>query len=128
MMPEDNIFSKVGKRMPYTVPDDFFAGMQADILAQIKNDDGVKLTPAPKQFDGETAPAKTSRTPILRRWLKYGLGAAAAVTLFFSLGRLSTTSELSAEYLAVQSTFDDLNPDDQQYLYDLYQSDMFLAE
>ena len=31
-------FSKVGKRMPYSTPDDFFKDMEANILEQVKDD------------------------------------------------------------------------------------------
>ena len=42
-------FSKVGKRMPYSTPDDFFKDMEANILEQVKDDKPKPVRIQPKK-------------------------------------------------------------------------------
>ena len=42
-------FSKVGKRMPYSTPDDFFKDMDANILEQVKDDKPKPVRIEPKK-------------------------------------------------------------------------------
>ena len=42
-------FGKVGKRMPYSTPDDFFKDMEANILEQVKDDKPKPVRIQPKK-------------------------------------------------------------------------------
>ena len=64
-------FNQVGKRMPYSTPDDFFAKMQSNIL------DAVQDMPQ------KNTKIKTNRRTV-RKWLwPVSLSAAAAVVAMF---------------------------------------------
>ena len=42
-------FGMVGKRMPYSIPDDFFTEMEANILEQVKDDKPKPVRIQPKK-------------------------------------------------------------------------------
>ena len=109
-MNKDFDFDKVGKRMPYQVPDSFFAQLESNVMQEVKS---------------EVAVAKKLRF----RRIPWGtiIGAAAAVALLVTVNLKSTTvNEYSAE--AVNQAFSQLQPADQAYLLEVYDEDVFLNE
>lgn len=109
-MNKDFDFDKVGKRMPYQVPDSFFAQLESNVMQEVKS---------------EVAVAKKLRF----RQITWGtiIGAAAAVALLVTVNLKSTTvNEYSAE--AVNQAFSQLQPVDQAYLLEVYDEDVFLNE
>lgn len=109
-MNKDFDFDKVGKRMPYQVPDSFFAQLESNVMQEVKS---------------EVAVAKKLRF----RRITWGtiIGAATAVALLVTVNLKSTTvNEYSAE--AVNQAFSQLQPVDQAYLLEVYDEDVFLNE
>ena len=109
-MNKDFDFDKVGKRMPYQVPDSFFAQLESNVMQEVKS---------------EVAVAKKLRF----RRITWGtiIGAAAAVALLVTVNLKSTkVKEYSAE--AVNQAFSQLQPADQAYLLEVYDEDVFLNE
>lgn len=115
-------FGKVGKRMPYSTPDDFFKDMEANILNAVKDD-----TPQPVRIE----PRKRS----LIRWMwvaALAVAASVAVLLVlnidFTANPIAQPSSTQNEVLAVDQAFSQLSPADQVYLLNVYQEDVFLNE
>ena len=113
-------FGKVGKRMPYSTPDDFFKDMEANILNAVKDD-----TPQPVRI----APRKRS---LIRAIWVATLAASVAVLLIphidFTDNPIAQPSSKENGILAVDQAFSQLSPADQVYLLDVYQEDVFLNE
>lgn len=99
---------KIGKQMPYIVPDGFFSQMQADVERRIRDD---------------------NRRMHRRRnfFIALALSAAASVTLLFVL---STNDVKSTEndMQAVEQAYNNLSEEDQAFLTEVYQDDIFLSE
>ena len=115
-------FSKVGKRMPYSTPDDFFKDMEANILEQVKND-----KPAPVRIQ----PKKRSLRKVI--WTAaIAVAASVAVLLVlnidFAAPHSSLPSQADNEMQAVDQAFAQLSSADQAYLLNVYQEDVFLDE
>ena len=106
-------FDKVGKRMPYSVPDDFFAKMEDNILEEIKGE-----TPKPLGITKK-------KRPVMRRLIPIALTAAAAITAFFVLDIHTPDSRQQDNMQDVEQAFTKLSTSDQTYLLSLYQDDVF---
>lgn len=113
-------FDKVGKRMPYSTPEDFFKDMETNILEAVKND-----TPKPVKI-------KHKKRPLMRvMWTAMLAGAASVAVLLvlhidFSAPHPSHPSQTEQELQAVDQAFAQLSAADQAYLLDVYQEDVFL--
>jgi len=115
-------FGKVGKRMPYSTPDDFFKDMEANILEQVKDD-----KPKPVRIQ----PKKQSLRKVI--WTAaIAVAASVAVLLVlnidFAAPHSSLPSQADNEMQAVDQAFAQLSSADQAYLLDVYQEDVFLDE
>lgn len=109
-------FNQVGKRMPYSTPDDFFAKMQSDILDAVQ-DTSMKNTDV-----------KTKKRTV-RRWLwPVSLSAAAVAAMFvINIHFLSpNTPTASSDIQDVEQAFAQLSEGDQAYILEVYQDDMFI--
>ena len=110
-------FNQVGKRMPYSTPDDFFAKMQSNIL------DAVQDMPQ------KNTKIKTNRRTV-RKWLwPVSLSAAAAVVAMFVINihfLAPNTPTASSDIQDVEQAFAQLSECDQAYIVDVYQDDVFI--
>lgn len=110
-------FNQVGKRMPYSTPDDFFAKMQSDILDAVQ-DNSLKVTDV-----------KTKKRHA-RRWLwPVSLSAAAAVAAMFVVNMhvlAPKPSAVSDDIQDVEQAFAHLSEGDQAFILDVYQDDVFI--
>lgn len=110
-------FNQVGKRMPYSTPDDFFAKMQSDIL------DAVQDMPQ------KNTEIKTNRRTV-RKWLwPVSLSAAAAVVAMFVINihfLAPKPSAVSDDIQDVEQAFAHLSEGDQAFILDVYQDDVFI--
>ena len=110
-------FNQVGKRMPYSTPDDFFAKMQSNIL------DAVQDMPQ------KNTKIKTNRRTV-RKWLwPVSLSAAAAVVAMFVINihfLAPNTPTSSSDIQDVEQAFAQLSECDQAYIVDVYQDDVFI--
>ena len=107
-------FNQVGKQMPYHVPENLFDRLEENILAQTK-----EMTPVA---------AAVSRRPVLRIQTVGSalLAIAASLTLFFVLytHRPDTSNGLAC----IEQAFNSLNTEDQNFLIETYQDDLFIEE
>ena len=110
-------FNQVGKRMPYSTPDDFCAKMQSNIL------DAVQDMPQ------KNTKIKTNRRTV-RKWLwPVSLSAAAAVVAMFVINihfLAPNTPTASSDIQDVEQAFAQLSECDQAYIVDVYQDDVFI--
>ena len=110
-------FNQVGKRMPYSTPDDFFAKMQSNIL------DAVQDMPQ------KNTKIKTNRRTV-RKWLwPVSLSAAAAVVAMFVINihfLAPNTPTASSDIQDVEQAFAQLSECDQAYIVAVYQDDVFI--
>lgn len=115
-------FSKVGKRMPYSTPDDFFKDMEANILEQVKDD-----KPKPVRI-------QLKKRPLMKVIWAAAIAVAASVAVLlvlnidFAAPHSSLPSQADNEMQAVDQAFAQLSSADQAYLLNVYQEDVFLDE
>ena len=115
-------FSKVGKRMPYSTPDDFFKDMEANILEQVKDDKPKPVGIQPK------------KRPLMKVIWAAAMAVAASVAVLlilhidFAAPHSSLPSQADNEMQAVDQAFAQLSSADQAYLLNVYQEDVFLDE
>ena len=115
-------FGKVGKRMPYSTPDDFFKDMEANILEQVKDDKPKPVRIQPK------------KRPLMKVIWAAAMAVAASVAVLlilhidFAAPHSSLPSQADNEMQAVDQAFAQLSSADQAYLLNVYQEDVFLDE
>ena len=113
-------FDQVGKRMPYSTPDDFFKDMEANILEQVKDDKPKPVRIQPK------------KRPLMKVIWAAAMAASVAVLLIlhidFAAPHSSLPSQADNEMQAVDQAFAQLSSADQAYLLNVYQEDVFLDE
>ena len=108
-------FEEIGKRMPYTVPDDFFTKLEESVMDEVK----VKKC--------ETiAILKRNKTVIIA--IRSLLAAAAAVALFFVVQPMLTKNNMISadDYASVELAFNNLSSDDQDFLIAVYENEEFI--
>ena len=115
-------FDQVGKRMPYSTPDDFFKDMEANILEQVKDDKPKPVRIQPK------------KRPLMTVIWAAAMAVAASVAVLlvlnidFAAPHSSLPSQVDNEMQAVDQAFAQLSSADQAYLLDVYQEDVFLDD
>ena len=103
-MNEEFDFKKVGKRMPYSVPDGFFDQLENRVMSEIQQ---------------ETKPKKGR---IVKMTFGALTAAAAAVALFF------VVHKSLPENVTTELAYNDLSSEDQEYLLQVYEEDLFINE
>ena len=104
-------FNKVGKKMPYTMPDRFIDDMEEEVMARVNVMNSKKHR----------------RKTVALRWAMYAASVAACLIL-------TITAFMSKEFSAEewnekeQCAFDRLSADDQDYILEVYDDDIFLNE
>ena len=106
---------KIGKRMPYSVPDDFFDNMEKNVMEEVSKTKRKIATP---HFDLVSKKA-------LRIALRSILAVAAAVALFFVVQPLLSKSD-TVDFESVELAFNNLSADDQDFLIQVYEEDNLL--
>lgn len=118
-------FSQVGKRMPYTTPEQLFEQMEANVMRAVEQpaqSKVVDLTPA-------ITPRKHRR--VLKPLLSFMVSVAAVVALFFvvqHIDRTFFTPQPVNSLQQVDQAFAHLSTADQDYLLEIYQDDVFFEE
>ena len=113
-------FKQVGKRMPYTTPDDFFRDMEKNILEAVKEDSPKPIRIQPK------------KRPFIKMIRTAAIAVAASVAVLlvlnidFSAPHSSLPSQGNNELQMVDQAFAQLSSADQAYLLEVYQEDVFL--
>ena len=110
-------FENIGKRMPYTVPDDFFTKLEESVMDEVK-----------VQKSEATALPERNKTVIIA--IRSLLAIAAAVALFFVVQPTLTKNDtISADdYASVELAFNNLSSDDQDFLVAVYENEEFIND
>ena len=113
-MEQNYDFSKIGKQMPYTVPDGFFDELEENVMKELKE---------------SSAPAGESRKArIVRMTVRAVIAVAACIALLFIVKKaLPQGSDATTDdFENVELAFNNLSTDDQDYLLEVYQEEQFL--
>lgn len=105
-------FENIGKRMPYTVPDDFFTKLEESVMDEVK-----------VQKSETTATAKRKKAVIIA--IRSFLAVAAAIALFFVVQPMLTKNNMISadDYASVELAFNNLSSDDQDFLIAVYENE-----
>ncbi|MDY4567827.1 MAG: hypothetical protein SPD56_02445 [Alloprevotella sp.] len=116
-------FKRVGRRMPYEVPTDFFDEFSRSVADRLSREQSAAVL-APSVV--ASAATGRRRMTIVRR---LALGMVAAVALFF-LVRLTWTAPQPAEgdFEYVATAYSHLSEADQALFVQLYEDDVFMDE
>lgn len=117
-------FNHIGKRMPYTTPDEFFDQLEDDIWKEMKND-------FKNEEEGNAAAAEKPqvrrKSAKLHIFMRSAIAVAASIAVLFVIGmNFSKSGEASIN--DVDQAFSQLTTDDQTYLLNVYQEDVFINE
>ena len=119
-------FEKIGKRMPYTVPDDFFTKLEENVVASLSEKGTVKSEKLATAISGKPKSSKKALHIAIRSLL----AAAAAVALFFVVRTTLPKSEpelaSANDFESVQLAFNNLSTDDQDFLIQVYEDEDIL--
>ncbi len=115
-------FDNIGKRMPYTTPEGFFDSMEDNIWQAVKPDfQGTTSADAPNTLQVGRKPVKLSVV------MRSAIAVAASIVLVFVVSmKVSAPSHTSLN--DVDQAFSQLSTDDQAYLLNVYQEDIFINE
>jgi hypothetical protein len=110
-------FEKIGNRMPYSVPDDFFTKLEESVMDEVK-----------VQKSEATALPERNKTVIIA--IRSLLAIAATVALFFVVQPTLTKNDtISADdYASVELAFNNLSSDDQDFLVAVYENEEFIND
>jgi len=113
-MNTDFDFSNIGKRLPYSVPDNFFDDLEREITSRA-------LTAQTEE--------KKRRRPLMRAVIAAAATAAATIALLLAVTRGNSVGQPAADdFAAVEQAFAQLSGEDQAYIMQTYQNDIFLNE
>lgn len=130
-------FDKVGKKMPYKMPEDFFSQMQANVLAEVEKEEKLK---AGQQTSVKLVLERPRKAMLKRIYL-----AAASVCLVVGIGysvlssdgesqssaastvNVASTNASSASEHSVDKAYDNLTAEEQQELNATYANDVYLC-
>ena len=110
-MEQNYDFSRIGKQMPYTVPDGFFDQLEENVMNEV-----VKAQPARK------------KAQMVRMAIRAALAVAACIALLLVVRKVLPQGQDAAtdDFDHVELAFNNLSTDDQDYLLEVYQEEQFL--
>ena len=119
---------KLNKRLPYSVPDGFFDVMEANVMAKIKADAGINV--GGDKADTQMRDKQYRKTTTHTRTISLSiLAMAASLLLLFTIFSQSTkTVQQTNGMESIDKAFSQLNTDDQAFLIEIYDDDMFLDD
>lgn len=119
---------KLNKRSPYSVPDGFFDVMEANVMAKIKADAGINV--GGDKADTQMRDKQYRKTTKHTRTISLSiLAMAASLLLLFTIFSQSTkTVQQTNGMESIDKAFSQLNTDDQAFLMEIYDDDMFLDD
>ena len=109
-MEQNYDLSKIGKQMPYTVPDGFFDKLEENVMNEVK-----------------AQPAKKKAT-VIRMAFRAAITVAACIALFLVVKKVLPQDQDTNidDFENVELAFNNLSTDDQDYLLEVYQEELFL--
>lgn len=119
---------KLNKRLPYSVPDGFFDVMEANVMAKIKADAGINV--GGDKADTQMRDKQYRKTTKHTRTISLSiLAMAASLLLLFTIFSQSTkTAQQTNGMESIDKAFSQLSTDDQAFLMEIYDDDMFLDD
>lgn len=117
-------FDKIGKQMPYTTPDGFFDKLEDTIWTEVKNDCQKEKNDKTIMIGIWQTTRKSTKLHILMRSI---IAVAASISLLVVVNINSSKSN-NASINDVDQAFSQLTTDDQAYLLNIYQDDVFINE
>ena len=110
-MEQNYDFSKIGKQMPYTVPDSFFDQLEERVMSEV-----VKAQPTKKKAN------------VVRMAIRAAIAIAACIALFLVVKKVLPQNDntLTDDFDSVELAFNNLSADDQDYLLEVYQEELIL--
>ena len=116
---DDNFdFDNIGKRMPYSTPDDFFKNMEEQVMDAVEN-----FEPAAPR----TAGSKW-RTAFKPQWKRIVAATVAAAAIVLVASFFVKPQQAEDSLPDVEQAFAQLMPEDQDYLLNIYQDDIFIND
>ena len=99
-------FDKIGKKMPYRVPDTFFDELENTIMIEVQK--------------------RQNKRNILKIFYR-SVAVAATIALLMIVGGSGTKND-KTDFAEIAQAFDNLSEADQTYLLEIYQDDFFINE
>ena len=112
VMAEKFDFERVGKRMPYTVPDGAFDELERNVWRKVA---------------GNGAAVRCHRSNRLRIALRSAVAAAAVVAPFLAVN-LHSDDKKAYDMNDVEQAFGNLSSEDKAYILQVYEEDLFINE
>ena len=110
-MEQNYDFSRIGKQMPYTVPDGFFDKLEENVMNEVK-----------------AQTAKTKKATVIRMAIRAAIAVAACIALFLVVKKVLPQGQDAAidDFENVELAFNNLSTEDQDYLLEVYQEELLL--
>ena len=110
-MEQNYDFSKIGKQMPYTVPDGFFDQLEEHVMSEVVNAQPTK-----------------KKANVVRMAIRAAIAIAACIALFLVVKKVLPQSDntITDDFDSVELAFNNLSTDDQDYLLEVYQEELIL--
>ena len=117
-MEENYDFSRIGKQMPYTVPDGFFEKLEEDTMGAWNEECGMR--------NEDTSAAKKAK--VVRMAVRAVIAVAACIALLLIVKKALPQGQDAAadDFDSVELAFNNLSTEDQDYLLEVYQEEQFL--
>lgn len=121
---------KLNKRLPYSVPDGFFDIMEANVMAKIKADAEAGTSVGDDKADTQMWDKRYRKTIKRTRTISLSFLAMAAslLLLFTILPKTTKTAQQTNDLESIDKAFSQLSTDDQTFLMEVYDDDMFLDD
>lgn len=120
---------KLNKRLPYSVPDGFFDVMEANVMAKIKADAEAGTSVGDDKADTQMWDKRYRKTIKRTRAISLSfLAMAASLLLFTILPKSTKTAQQTNDMESIDKAFSQLSTDDQTFLMEVYDDDMFLDD
>ena len=110
-MEQNYDFSKIGKQMPYTVPEGFFDKLEENVMNEVK-----------------AQPTKTKKATVIRMAIRAAIAVAACIALFLVVKKVLPQGQdaVADDFENVELAFNNLSTEDQDYLLEVYHEELFL--
>ena len=117
-MEENYDFNRIGKQMPYTVPDGFFEKLEENVMGAWNEECGMR--------NEDTSAAK--RAKMVRMAVRAAIAVAACIALLLIVKKALPQGQDAAadDFDSVELAFNNLSTEDQDYLLEVYQEEQFL--
>ena len=119
-MEQNYDFSRIGKQMPYTVPDGFFEKLEDSVMEKWKED---AISAEEPDKAGNAKKAK-----VIRMALRAAIAIAACIALFLVVKKVLPQGQDTTldDFDSVELAFNNLSTEDQDYLLEVYQEELIL--